>query len=107
MADVSEAPVRNHILIVEDDADLRDSLAEILTEAGYCVDCAINGLQALRHLQAVAAPQLILMDLWMPVMDGWVFRALLKQDPALAQIPVVVISATVPSDSRAASLDAV
>jgi CheY-like chemotaxis protein len=103
----AEAHTQPDILIIEDDADLRDTLAEVLALEGYKVHRAANGLQALQLLRLHPPPAVILMDLMMPVMDGWVFRSLLKQDPVLGQIPVVVMSAVAPSGLREASLDAV
>ena len=84
----------NHtILVVDDDADIRDSVAEVLEDAGYRVQQAANGREALDYLQASAYPCIILLDLMMPVMDGPQFRAAQQSKPTLAGIPVVVISA--------------
>jgi CheY-like chemotaxis protein len=82
------------ILLVDDDLDVRRSLAELLEEEGYEVVCAADGAQALRELAAPAMPHAILLDLAMPVMDGWTFRALQRRDPRLAAIPTIVISAS-------------
>lgn len=82
-----------HILVVDDDPDLRKSLAEVLEEEGYEVSCANNGEEALRALDG-PAPNAILLDLTMPVMDGWTFRDRMRSDPRLAGIPTVVISAS-------------
>ncbi len=81
------------VLIVEDDLDIRDALAQILEEEGYSVQTAANGREALDQLRSGPPPRLILLDLMMPVMNGWQFRAEQRRDPALAAIPVVVISA--------------
>jgi CheY-like chemotaxis protein len=89
------------ILLVEDDMDVRRSLAEVLEEVGYEVVCAGDGEQALRALAAPAAPNAILLDLAMPVMDGWTFRDRQRRDPRLAAIPTVVISASHASDPKA------
>ena len=83
---------RSCILIVEDDADLRDSLADLLMEEGYQVAGASNGQEALDYLRHAAPPCLILLDLMMPVMNGWEFRAAQEQDPSLSSIPVIVVS---------------
>jgi CheY-like chemotaxis protein len=93
------APNAARILVVDDDPDLRRSLVEVLEEKGYEVSCANNGEEAL-HALAGAAPNAILLDLTMPVMDGWTFRRLQRSDPRLARIPTVVISAAY-SDPRA------
>ncbi|HKD40021.1 MAG TPA: response regulator [Myxococcaceae bacterium] len=85
---------RCKILVVEDDDDIRDSLKELLEEEGYRVDTAANGQQALVKLQEQELPQLILLDLMMPVMDGWQFQKELRAVPSLARLPVIVISAS-------------
>jgi len=82
-----------HILVVEDDKNLRDSLSDALSLEGYEVVCAEHGEAALQYLRKGARPCLILLDLMMPVMDGWAFRAAQLADPALAEIPVVILSA--------------
>jgi len=84
---------REYILVVEDDKDLRDSLCEALELEGYVAVSAENGQAALRHLATGAQPCMILLDLMMPVMDGWTFRAEQRRDPALKDIPVIVFSA--------------
>ena len=94
------------ILVVDDDVDLRRSLAEVLTEIGYSVACARNGEDALRQLQTGGVPSAILLDLAMPVMDGWTFRDRMRRDPRLAGIPTVVISASLTADARACDADA-
>jgi len=83
-----------HVMVVEDDETIRDSLIEYLADKGYQTKGAADGKQALDELAAdPVAPCLIVLDLMMPVMDGWTFRAEQMRDPQLAQIPVVVISA--------------
>ncbi len=83
------------ILVVDDDPDIRDSLREVLEDEGYEVDCVANGREALDHLRrAKPHPCVILLDLMMPVMDGSQFRKEQKQDPEIANIPLVVITAT-------------
>jgi CheY-like chemotaxis protein len=81
------------ILVVEDHFDLRDTLTELLQEEGYEVMSAGSGGEALDHLRSAPPPSVILLDLMMPGMDGWQFREEQRQDPRLAAIPVVVISA--------------
>lgn len=82
------------VLVVDDDDDVRESLRQVLEEDGYLVDTAANGQQALDKLRrSDAACQLVLLDLNMPVMDGWTFLQEARSDPALAQIPVLVLSA--------------
>jgi CheY-like chemotaxis protein len=89
---VSTQTRASRILIVEDDADFRDTLAELLQFEGYQVTQAGNGREALAHLRQSAPPCLILLDLMMPEMNGWEFREAQRQDPALAQIPVAVVT---------------
>ena len=90
----SDAPCGG-VLIVDDDPDIRDSLREVLEDEGYEVATVANGREALDHLKASnPRPCVILLDLMMPVMDGWQFRKEQKQDPEIAGIPLVVITAT-------------
>lgn len=82
------------VLLVEDDIDVREAVADTLDEAGYRVSPARNGQEALDMLRSGAVqPRVILLDLMMPVMDGWQFREEQLRDPALASIPVVALSA--------------
>ena len=81
------------VLLLEDNADVREMMATALKLAGHTVVPAADGSEALRLLKDGLRPRLILLDLMMPVMDGWAFRAALEQDPALTRIPVVVVSA--------------
>ena len=80
------------VLIVEDDQDVREAIATFLAAEGYTVVEAEHGAAALQRL-AVGHFCLILLDLFMPTMDGWTFRSAQLRDPTLAAIPVVVISA--------------
>ncbi len=86
------------VLIVDDDDDIRSVIADILKGEGYSVSGAANGLEALASVRATK-PDLILLDLMMPVMNGWQFREEQEKDPALAAIPVVVLSAQGPRQS--------
>src|SRR5436309_15353506 len=79
------------ILVVEDDPDVRDALVLLLEGEGYAVTSARNGQEALEQLRA-APPALVLLDLMLPVMDGFEFRVQQLQDPALARVPVIVLS---------------
>ena len=85
--------VRPRVLVVEDDPALRESLAEMLEDEGYCVYSAGNGAEALRVLMQIARPSVILLDLMMPVMNGWDLISALKRDERFADIPVAVCSA--------------
>jgi CheY-like chemotaxis protein len=82
------------VLLVEDDPDLREMTALLLEDEGYQVCAVGNGLEALNQLLDGPLPGLILLDLLMPVMNGWEFRAHQQRDPRLAPIPVVVITAS-------------
>jgi CheY-like chemotaxis protein len=97
---------KNKILFVEDDTDIRDTLTEILQEEGYAVEAAGHGQEALDKLKGRPLPALILLDLMMPVMNGWQFRAAQLADPQLASIPVVVVSASSNIEQSAAALEA-
>jgi CheY-like chemotaxis protein len=82
------------ILLVEDDTDARKSVAEALEAEGYRVSVACNGRDALRLLEIEhERPDVILLDLMMPEMDGWIFRGAQKKVPEIASIPVVVWTA--------------
>lgn len=82
------------VLVVEDDPDIRATLCEALEDHGYTAVPASNGAEALDYLRRTnERPCLILLDLMMPVMDGQTFRAEQRADAAIAQIPVVVVSA--------------
>jgi two-component system, chemotaxis family, chemotaxis protein CheY len=80
------------ILVVDDDPDILDALSEILEAEGYEVDRARHGQEALSRLDQ-RHPDLILLDLMMPVMDGWEFAQALRRREDGAQVPVVVLSA--------------
>jgi CheY-like chemotaxis protein len=87
------SPARCLILVVDDHYEIRVALAELLEDEGYQVITA-HGQEALALLRrGTVRPALIVLDLMMPVMDGWTFREIQASDPALQTIPVVVISA--------------
>ena len=82
------------VLVIDDDEMVRDTLADFLVDEGYRVLVAGGGDEALRLLASSAPrPSLIILDLKMPNLDGWGFRARQAQDPALASIPVIVVTA--------------
>ena len=89
-ASVAERPA---ILVVDDDADIRESLAFLLEGEGYEVHTAADGRQALALLERIPRPALALVDLRMPVMDGVELIEALRQDPRWARLPVVAFSA--------------
>jgi CheY-like chemotaxis protein len=84
---------RPQILVIDDDDDTRATLCMVLEPEGYEVAEAPNGARALEMLREGMRPGLILLDLMMPVVNGWEFREQQLADPALADIPVVVFSA--------------
>ena len=85
--------VNKKILVVEDDADIRECLQEALEMIGYPSHACCNGREALELLENIEAPSLILLDLMMPVMNGHEFCEVKKTNPKIADIPVVVVSA--------------
>jgi DNA-binding response OmpR family regulator len=80
------------ILVVDDESDIRDTIAELLAEEGYEVEEARDGAEALAKAHD-CHPMVVLLDLMMPGMNGWEFRARQRGDPELAGIPVIVLSA--------------
>jgi CheY-like chemotaxis protein len=81
------------VLVVDDDAAIREVIAEVLRDEGYDVAEAANGAQALEALHAMAHPGLVLLDLMMPVMSGWEFLEEVRADGKLSHVPIVVVSA--------------
>ncbi len=82
----------SYILVVDDNHDLRELVREILEFEGYVVVTASNGKEALERLGGADLPSLILLDLMMPTMNGWEFRAEQLKDLRLASIPLVVLT---------------
>ena len=82
------------ILIVDDDEDIRDAVRTILEDEGYSTLEASEGREALSMLERPGMrPSMLLLDLMMPTMDGWQLRARLRENPALASIPIVIMTA--------------
>jgi CheY-like chemotaxis protein len=81
-----------YILVVDDDDDFREALSEVLVDAGYPVQQAENGEVALARI-AVEAPGIVLLDLKMPVLDGWGVMERMRNDPKSAAIPILILSA--------------
>jgi len=99
--DSAESPTQNHrlaprapcpVLIVEDDEDLRDMMAQMLSIEGFSAASVANGQEALTYLRGGGEASVILLDLRMPVMDGWAFRREQRADAGLAGIPIVILS---------------
>jgi CheY-like chemotaxis protein len=85
-------PAEKSLLVVEDSGLLRGGMKMLLEWEGFRVACAANGAQALKHLRGAARPDLILLDLSMPVLTGWQFLEEQRCDPALDAIPVLVVT---------------
>lgn len=94
------------ILLVEDDEDMRESLRLILERRGFEVQTAAHGQEALACIDRARPPCLILLDLMMPVMDGWAVCAHLRADPDLARVPVVLLSGVADLGRESADLHA-
>ncbi|WP_199243141.1 response regulator [Vitiosangium sp. GDMCC 1.1324] len=94
------------MLVVDDDPDILEALSEILEAEGFEIRRARNGKEALDRLEP-DPPQLILLDLMMPVMDGWEFAQRMRQKPAVANIPLIVLSADRNVGSKATDIGAV
>jgi CheY-like chemotaxis protein len=92
--------MRQRIMVIEDDPDFREALIACLEQERYDVVAATDGRAGLELLKWGVVPRVILLDLMMPVMDGWEFRRHQLADTALASIPVIVMSA----DPRASRL---
>ncbi len=103
---VAQAQLSKRVLLIEDDFLLRELVTMVLAGEGYMVASASNGEDAFQRLRHYEKPNLILLDLMMPGMDGWHFREEQKKDPQLASIPVVVISALGDIEEKASSLGA-
>ena len=88
------------VLVVDDEPQIRATVSEVLTLEGYEVEQASNGAEALERLDA--RPDVVVLDLWMPVLDGWGFRR--EQLRTHREIPVIVLSATALSDEQLAEL---
>jgi two-component system response regulator MprA len=94
------------VLLVDDDDDLRDALGDVIAHAGYDVALAADGLEALAWLRLSGPPALIVLDLMMPAMSGAEVKALLDGDPALAHVPVLVLSGDTRVAEQAAAMGA-
>ena len=93
--------VAHRVLVVDDDADIRESLRLVLEFEGFAVRTAANGAQAVAAMEA-EPPCFVILDLMMPVMDGWEVAGRMHDDAQLATIPLCVVTATpewAPSDS--------
>ena len=93
MADIDpQAPITPTILVVDDDLGIQRVMAKFLRLEGFTPAVAGNGAEALAYLRAASDVRVIVLDLRMPVMDGWTFRKEQRLDPGIAAIPIVVLS---------------
>ena len=92
------------LLVVDDDYGVLDAIKEVLEDEGYEVSLAADGLEALKELRLGQRPCIILLDLMMPVMNGWDFRQEQLRDEILASIPTIVITADGRADQKSADL---
>jgi CheY-like chemotaxis protein len=95
------------ILLIEDDVDIRTILKDALEWEGYRVYTASNGKEGIGILPEIPAPSLILLDLMMPVMNGWEFADALETDRAYADIPIVTVSAFSDPEKRIRAADSI
>jgi CheY-like chemotaxis protein len=95
------------VMVVEDDRDIRETLGFFLEDSGHDVVTAPHGQEALRLLRAGVRPNVIILDLMMPVMSGWELREQMLRDPAIASIPTIVITGDKKSSQCAEGLHAV
>lgn len=100
-------PPHKRILVVEDCYPARELMSLILGEGGFMVSTAANGAEAIERLRTSCRPDLILLDLRMPVMDGWTLHEELKRDPELSAIPVVVLSGVDEGGEQLSNLEVV
>jgi len=90
---MTSASPQRRVLVVDDDDDIRLVLSAILADEGFGVEEAVNGQDALDRLATEPLPDVVLLDLMMPVMDGWEVLRRRRADARLSQIPVVLLSA--------------
>ena len=93
-------------LVVDDDVDIREAIAISLSDEGHDSVCAANGEEALALLRAGLHPKIILLDLMMPVMNGWQFQEEARRDPQLSAIPVFVVTGDTMAARRATDVGA-
>jgi len=99
--------VARRILVVDDNGSTRETIVTLLQTEGYDAQGVENGHEALQLLREGYDASLVLLDMMMPVMDGWDFRMAQRNDPRIAEIPVVVLTAVVNPELEAKKLRAV
>ncbi len=96
------------VLVVDDDKKVCEIISAVLASQGYETAVAGNGKEALAYLRASSCqPGLILLDLMMPEMTGWEFRRIQQEDPALAAIPVAIITGLADVEGKVSTIGAV
>jgi CheY-like chemotaxis protein len=93
------------ILIIDDDRDVADAIADALEDEGYATEIASHGAEALTLIAGGARPGAVILDLMMPVMDGWEFRTRLTEQ-GLGELPIIVCTADGHAREKAAKLQA-
>lgn len=97
------SPVRTVLLVVDDDRDVRETLAEVLEGPGVSVEAYENGRDVLTRLERGPVPDLMLLDLMMPYVDGFGVLSQMRQMPSLAKVPVIVVSASLEAEQSLAA----
>jgi len=92
------------VLVVEDDPHVRAVFSRLLSGAGYDVATAENGQEALRRMRADPKPCLVILDLLLPVLDGWSLCEAIRAEPATAALPIIVCSGTPPQVQESGSV---
>jgi CheY-like chemotaxis protein len=95
-AGVGDSGARPTVLVIDDDWAICDAVKDVLDDAGFHTICLDNGARALEHLERSPLPAAILLDLFMPVMDGWTFADRVRAAPGLREIPIIVMTASGP-----------
>jgi CheY-like chemotaxis protein len=102
---ISDAPMHHRVVVIDDDTDILEAIAIVLKGAGYETQTESNGADALESMKQ-GSPCLILLDLMMPGMNGWQFRAEQMRDEVLASIPTIVMTGFPAAAEDASSLGA-
>jgi DNA-binding response OmpR family regulator len=103
---VADGFVNKRVLIVEDDDDIREAICNVLQDEGFQPICARDGVEASAMLARVDVASLVLLDLWMPGMNGRDFATRMREDPRWSSVPIVVLSADRHLDEIAQSIGA-
>lgn len=96
----------SRVLVVEDDSDCREAIVTSLSARGFRVASATNGIEALSSLSDVSLPDVIVLDLRLPELDGWTLVERMREHPRLAHIPVVALSGSAFGPASADSFQA-